>query len=98
MSLYRSIEEYNNTGKAHKDIMIGIGVSIINVHSQVPFKSKKSYVSVDIDPAGDWRCNLLAPSGPDDSQTGTLSKNTNKQTTSQKWSAMVKGRRFCGRY
>lgn len=88
----------NSNGRAYITVGVAIGITIIHVHSQSPFKSEKSYASIDIDPAGDWRCSLLPPSGPPDSQSGPLSKNTNKMTTSQKWSALVKGRKFCGRY
>jgi len=81
-------------------IHVGLGTTQAYIYSTstvggVAFFSPRTYISINIDPLGDWKCTLLPPTGPSDSQNSTDPQATHTMTRKEEWAAIVKGRRFC---
>ena len=82
-------------------IQVGLGTTQAYIYSTskndkgVEFFSPRTYISINIDPLGDWKCTLLPPTGSSDSQNSTDPQATHTMTRNEKWAAVAKGRRFC---
>ena len=79
-------EDPNNPGTASIIIVVGIGITTVQVYSVDPFISENTTVSVDIDPLGDWRCHLFPPTGSAETQTGLKYSSTYNLTAAQRFS------------
>jgi hypothetical protein len=87
------IEDPVTPGIASINIVVGIGITTVQIYSVDPFISDKTTVSVDIDPLGDWRCHLFPPKGPPETQTGLKYSSTYNLTAAQRFSRKSKTRK-----
>jgi len=87
-----------------KNIQVGIGTFDAYIFSQGTdgnnqnnFFSPKNHISITIDPLGNWRCNLLPPSGEIDTQTSyePLASREGRLTQNKKFASDIRNRRIC---